>query len=305
MTAENKVPDSVNLDNLNDNTESQETDPGGDQWQTKVILQRHSKYESGFPQNGWTNPTEEEKERLGHLTKEGAAEAREVAAPRISGALSQAGLNVDFVVIASPTHWLGHPEFGQRAVETGEVISDEIMTQLREAGLPETQLLNLTKSFDGDFVRESAKLVEAQMFDNHIDFAEELRAKYGGQNREFWDAYNADADRERRKEVEAEGSPEAADRVNKLMNVLARWAKVRRIKQPHRKTVIFVVSHHEAIEPYAQKVLGMQQGEFEPQYNDAIEINIDSEGVGRTTIAGKVIDVAFAAHGKPPTVDHE
>lgn len=304
MTAEYRPVDSGNFDTLQGDTERREASPGSE-WQTKVILQRHSRYENGFPQNGWANPTDEEKERLGHLTAEGVAEARDIAKRRIAEALSQAGPNVDFAVVASPTRWLGHPELGQRAIETGETISNEILTQLREAGLPETQLLNLTKSFDGDFVRESTNLVEARMFDNHIDFADELRAKYGGQNREFWDAYNADADRARRKEVGAEGSPETADRVNQLMNVLARWAKIRRSEQPHRKTVIFVVSHHEAIEPYAHHVLGAQQGEFEPQYNDAIEINIDAEGVGHTTIAGKAIEVAFAAHGKPPTVDHE
>lgn len=304
MTAEYRPVDSGNFDTLQGDTERREASPGSE-WQTKVILQRHSRYENGFPQNGWANPTDEEKERLGHLTAEGVAEARDIAKRRIAEALSQAGPNVDFAVVASPTRWLGHPELGQRAIETGETISNEILTQLREAGLPETQLLNLTKSFDGDFVRESTNLVEARMFDNHIDFADELRAKYSGQNREFWDAYNADADRARRKEVGAEGSPETADRVNQLMNVLARWAKIRRSEQPHRKTVIFVVSHHEAIEPYAHHVLGAQQGEFEPQYNDAIEINIDAEGVGHTTIAGKAIEVAFAAHGKPPTVDHE
>lgn len=304
MTAEYRPVDSGNFDTFQGDTERREASPGSE-WQTKIILQRHSRYENGFPQNGWANPTDEEKERLGHLTAEGVAEARDIAKRRIAEALSQAGPNVDFAVVASPTRWLGHPELGQRAIETGETISNEILTQLRKAGLPETQLLNLTKSFDGDFVRESTNLVEAQMFDNHIDFADELRAKYGGQNREFWDAYNADADRARRKEVGAEGSPETADRVNQLMNVLARWAKIRRSEQPHRKTVIFVVSHHEAIEPYAHHVLGAQQGEFEPQYNDAIEINIDAEGVGRTTIAGKAIEVALAAHGKPPTVDHE
>lgn len=305
MTIEHQPASNSDLNTHEDATETPEIEVIQGEWQTKIILQRHTKYESGFPENGWINPTDEEKERLGHLTEEGAVEAREVAKQRISEAFSQAGPDVDFVVVASPTRWLGHPDLGQRAIETGEIISDEIKSELREAGLPETQLLNLTKSFDGDFVRESAKIVEGQMFDNHIDFADELRAKYSGQNREFWDAYNADADRERRKEVGAEGSPETADRVNELMNVLARWAKVRHIEEPHRKTVIFVVSHHEAIEPYAQRVLGAQPGEFEPKYNDGIEISIDSEGVGHTTIADRTIDVAFAAHGKPPTVDHE
>lgn len=305
MTAERMPTGTTDLDTHKDKADTAEIEATHGEWQTKIILQRHADYDKRFPENGWINPTDEERENLGRLTEAGAEQAREVARERVAEAIAQAGPDVDFVVVASPTRWLGHPEFGQRAVETGKIISDEILRELQEAGLPETQLLNLTESIDGDFVRESSKIVEAQMFDNHMSFADELRAKYGGQNRDFWDAYNADADRERRKEVGAEGSPETADRVNELMNVLARWAKVRHTEEPHRKTVIFVVSHHEVIEPYAQHVVGTQPGEFEPKYNDGIEINIDSEGVGHTNIADRTIDVAFAAHGKLPSVDHE
>jgi hypothetical protein len=302
-TSETSVPDS----NPSYQTEVRtdiEHEAKSKKWDTKIILQRHGRYENGFPENGWANPSDEEKERLGHLTPEGASEAREIAADRVKEALDRAGSDVDFLVVASPTFWLDHPELGQRAIETGEIIADEVTRQLKETGLSELQLLNTTESFHGDKVRQSGKIVESQMFQD-LGFTNELREKYGGQNRDFWDAYNADSDRLRRKEVGAEGSPEAADRVNDLLNTLARWARIRNISFPHRKTVIFVVSHHEAIEPYAQRVLGTAPGEFEPQYNDGIEINIDSEGIGRTTLAGKAIEVSFMAHGKAPSVDHE
>lgn len=194
---------------------------------------------------------------------------------------------------------------GQRAIETGGVISEEVKRQLREAGLPEDHLLNLTKSFKGDYVRESDHVVESRMFDDNLEFADSLRKKYGGQNREFWDAYNADADRAERKEEGAEGSPEAADRLNLLVNSIARWAHGRHQKLPDRKTVVFVVTHHEVIEPYAQKVLGTEPGEFEPKYNDAILIEVDSDGNGHTTLGHRKLDVPLAHHGRPRKVDEQ
>lgn len=271
-------------------------------WETKIILQRHSRYQGGFPEQGWANPSEKEKETLGHLTPEGIAEAREIASDRIARALKEAGPDVDFAVITSPSVWLDHPDLGQRAVETGEIISEEIRRQLEEANLPSEQLLNITPSLEGESVRQSDKVRETGLFQD-MEFTNSLREKYGGQGREFWDAYNEDADREHRKESGVEGAPEAADRVNQLMNVLARWAKMRKIQAPHRKTVIFVVSHHEIIEPFAQRVLGTTHGEFEPQYNDGVEINIDSEGLARTTIAGRVIELSLTEHGLPRSVD--
>lgn len=271
-------------------------------WDTRIIIQRHGKYKPGFPENGWLNPTDEEKETLGHLTPEGIQEARDIASERVARAIKEAGSNVDFVVVTSPSQWLDHPELGRRAVETGEVISDEIKQQLENAGLSEEQLLNITPRINGEKVRLSDKVAETGLFQN-LDFTNELRKKYGGQNRDFWDAYNADSDREQRKELSVEGAPEAADRTNLLMNILARWAKVRHIEEPHRKTVIFVVSHHEILEPYAQRVLGAHHDEFAPQYNDGIEIDIDSEGIGHTTLGSRAVDVMFTEHGKPISVD--
>lgn len=287
---------------IGSDVEKQESSKGS--WDTRIIIQRHGKYKPGFPEDGWLNPTDEEKETLGHLTPEGIKEAKDVAFERVVRAIKEAGSSVDFVVVASPSQWLDHPELGRRAVETGEIISDEIKSQLRAAGLSEEQLLNITPSIDGDRVRLSDKVEETQLFQN-MDFTNEMRQKYGGQNRDFWDAYNADADREQRKELGVEGAPEAADRANLLMNILARWARVRHIEEPHRKTVIFVVSHHEILEPYAQRVLGAHHDEFAPQYNDGIEIDIDSEGIGHTTLGSRAVDVMFSDHGKPTSIDRD
>lgn len=284
------------------NVESEQPTKGT--WDTRIIVQRHGKYTPGFPENGWLHPTDEEKDTLGRLTPEGIQEAKAIASERVARAIKEAGTSVDFLVVTSPSQWLDHPGLGRRAVETGEVIADEIKEQLESAGLSENQLLNITPRIDGDKVRLSEKVRETGLFQN-MEFTNTLRKKYGGQNRDFWDAYNADLDRKERKELGVEGAPDAADRTNELMTILARWAKVRHIEEPHRKTVIFVVSHHEIIEPYAQQVLGAHHDKFSPQYNDGIEIDIDSEGIGHTSLGGRAIDVVFPEHGKPISVDNE
>jgi broad specificity phosphatase PhoE len=282
---------------------SAEVEPSLVSWDTEIILQRHSRYKGGFPEAGWAHPTEEEKVTLGHLTEEGDHEARQAADARIDAVLAGGARNVDFLVITSPTHWLGNPELGQRAIETAEVICEEILAKLDAAGMSRDQLLTPWNPDNDNPVRQSDKLVEGQMFDTHIEFSDKLRSKYGGQGREFWDAYNADADREERKALGAEGAPDAANRVRNLIDIVARYGSVYHEENPDRKLVVFVVSHHEAIEPYVLYGLGVPPKEFEPSYNDGVTIKIDGEGVGHTTIAGHDIEVQFPEHGKSETID--
>lgn len=296
-----------------DTNESREAEPHGD-WQTRIILQRHTDYDNRFPEE-WSSPTAEEAQTLGRLTPEGVANSQAATKERVEEALREGGPDTDFLVIASPTFWVDRPEFGQRAIETGEVISDEILRQLKDAGLGEEHLLNTTDSFKsregsdyhGKHVRPKKQLVESQMFQDPA-FADIVREEFGGkQNREFWDKYNADPpDRKALREANpidgkpAEGSPEAAERMNFVVNAAERYAEAYHRKNPGRKLVIFLVSHHEAIEPYVQRALRVPPKVFEPDKNQGVTIDVDAQGVGHTNVAGEDIDVEFTRHGRPP-----
>lgn len=78
--------------------------------QTLMLVQRHGAYDNRFPEAGWANPTDEERESLGGLTPEGIMQSQETAQERIRDFLQWGGDKVDFLVVASPTKWLGHPD---------------------------------------------------------------------------------------------------------------------------------------------------------------------------------------------------
>lgn len=296
-----------------DTNERREAEPHGE-WQTRVILQRHSDYANDFPDDR-NKLTKKEIATLGHLTPEGIANSQAATRERVEVALKEGGPDTDFLVIASPTFWVDLPELGQRAIETGEVIAEEILRQLHEQGLSDDQLLNTTDSFrsgvKSDYhdrlVRPKKQLVESQMFQDP-KFTDKVRDEFGGkQNREFWDKYNADPpDRKALRKANpvdgnpAEGSPETAERMNFVVNAAERYAEAYHRKNPGRKLVIFLVSHHEAIEPYIQRALRVPPKVFEPDKNQGVTIDVDAQGVGHTNVAGEDITVEFTRHGRPP-----
>lgn len=261
---------------------------------TTIDIRRHSQYEGGLPAAGWGKSTEEEQIRLGHLTEEGVENASRVAKEIVEKRLSEADNNVDFLVVASPTHWLGDPELGQRAIETGKIYSDEIKKQLEERGLSSDHLINTVqpKGLDhevGD-VRVGKKMVEAQIFDDPaaLDVIDELHEKYGGQGDEFWDAWYAGADNDALDAVGAERSTKAADRADKMVEALIRYGDIHN-KKTGRSLAVIVLTHHEVLQPYALHRFGVSQHEFVPDKNDGFEIRVE-DGKAVASIAGHEIE---------------
>jgi broad specificity phosphatase PhoE len=261
---------------------------------TTIDVRRHSDYDGGFPDAGWGKPTEEEQQKLGHLTEQGIENATRVAREIVGRRLDESGDDVDFLVIASPTHWLGDEQLGQRAIETGKIYSDEIKRQLEERGLSSDHLINTTqpKALEhevGD-VRVGRKMVEAQIFDDPaaLDVIDELRAKYGGQGTEFWDAWYAGDDSEALDSVGAESSTDAADRADKMIEAIVRYGKIYNTKTG-RSLAVIVLTHHEILQPYALHKLGVSQQEFVPGKNDGFEIRVEDERAV-VSIAGHEIE---------------
>ena len=261
---------------------------------TRIDVRRHSEYDGGFPENGWGKATKDEKETLGHLTEEGVQNAHRVAKGLVEQRLEETEGNVDFLVVSSPTYWLGDEQLGQRAIETAGIYADEVLRALDEIGLPSSHLLNTQHSKKRQHprgnVRQSSKVVEAQMFDDPgmIPIIDELREKYGGQGTEFWDAWYAGADNEALDQVGAERSTDAAERADRLIEQLIRYGNLHN-KVTGRNLEVIVITHHEVLQPYALHKLGVSPEEFVPGKNEGFEVSSDGEKTV-VTIAGREVE---------------
>lgn len=246
------------------------------EWRSLIIVRRHSIYDNRQPAD-YDSPTAEEKQTLGHLTPEGRTAAAERTRERVD-AILDAGEDVDFMVITSPTHWMGHEELGQRADETGQIVSQTISEELAARGGNPTRLINTSDNIHGDLTRQHRGIEEARLF-NDRQFTAFMRERYGGQGREFWDAVNADTHRELRESLGAEGPEDVAARVQRTIDLIARFGEYYEHRNPGRRLATFIITHQEDLEPYAQRRLGVAPADFQPGYNDGLEIAIDRKSV--------------------------
>ena len=272
-------------------------------WDTILILQRHGAYDTKRPVDS-KNPTEEEIKSLGRLTPEGKEDVKKITRKRLGVVMENQPEKTDFLLINSPTYWLDNEKFGQRARETSEIVAEEIKNYLKEKGLPDNQLLNTLQResgksiFRGGVSRPEKRLGEALMF-QVPEFADFLRKEYKGQGPDFWKNFNLDTHKEKREQYGAEGPVEIADRMNKFITVVARFASAYHKKHPGRKLLSWKIAHGDSLEPYVQRVLGVPEEAFNAGYNAGIGISINAKGEAKTTIEDKDYKVNFIAHGKP------
>lgn len=268
-------------------------------WETLIVIQRHGRYDNRPPKDP-DNPTKEEM-TYGHLTEQGRVEAREKALERIEAILEQDPENTDFLLVNSPTFWWDSPQLGQRALETAEIISETIVEELGRRGLDETQLLNTASNIKGERSRPDERLGEALMF-QVPEFTKFLRKQYGGMGPDFWINFERDTHKEVREQMGAEGPVEIANRVNQVVNVVARFARIYQIKHPGRKLVAWMVTHGDGLGPYTQRVLGVPEEDFEPDYNAAVSIAVNAEGQGTVAVNDKEYDAGIVQSGKPAPI---
>ena len=108
--------------------------------------------------------------------------------------------------------------------------------------------------------------------------------------------------KEVREEMGAEGPADIANRVNEVVNVAARFARMYHRKHPDRKLVAWMVTHGDGLGPYAQRVLGVPEEDFEPTYNAAVAVAIDKEGQGAAMVKDVEYDAGIVQRGKPDLV---
>jgi hypothetical protein len=251
-------------------------------YQTLIIIQRHGEYDNRWPED-FDNIKENEKS-YGSLTEKGIAETKEKAEERLAVIMDQDADKTDFLILNSPTFWLDHESLGQRAKETAEIIRQVILENLESRGLSSKQLLNSFPKIRGDATRDDEKLSEGLMF-QVPEFVDFMRKKYG-QGSEFWQAFFADQDQAVRENLKAEGPTEIAQRIEKSIKVVARFAKIYQHRYPGRKLVVWMVTHGDGLTPYVQRVIKVPKDSFRSEFNEAIAISIDENGEAKTKING-------------------
>lgn len=289
-------------------------------WQTLIFLQRHGRYDNSMPENP-DHPTDDEKARLGHLTLQGRLETAKITKDRIKAIFDQVNPSrVDFLILNSPTFWLDDTSLGQRARETAEIVFDNLIQQLAENDRPASQLLNTQEAksrdedklprrdnrFKGDAVsRPEIKLQESQMFQfpNYVNF---MREKYKGQGPDFWDARSSEANPEDLLKRVAEGAPGPIDDAKEISDTVVaaqRFARAYHNDQLHpenkgRRLVVWMISHGDGTQPYAQRVIGAPSEDFKGGYNEGFGITIDKDNNAEAQIKGKSYPLKFPSGGR-------
>ena len=252
---------------------------------TEIVLQRHGKYERSA-----------DSPKVGSLTEEGIEEiytsGKDFFGKLFDAIPESERSNIDILVLASDTQ---HKDGGQRSMETADQIIKVVKEELGRLNLNESQLLNTSGnvSGEGDAPRPTPKLREPQMFNNSPEFVEFLKDKYGDMNLDFWIAFEEDKEKETRQAMGAEGPDEITDRMQLMIDILARYSRFYHDKHPDRRLIIWAATHYDTISPYVKReifkvgkdaVLGVD-------YGAGISINLDKDGKGSVKIAGNEYEV--------------
>ena len=273
---ESALPKKIEKDNI----EPIPPEVGG----TEIVLQRHGKYERSV-----------DSPNVGSLTEDGAKEiyalGKEFFKKLFDSIPESERKNVDVLVLASDTQYKGG---GHRSMETANQIIRGVREELKRLDLNENQILNTSGNFhDKDGIRPTPELREPQMIDNSPEFLQFLKEKYGDMNLDFWIAFEEDKEKEAREKMGAEGPNEIADRLDFMVNVLARYSRFYHKKHPDKRLVIWAATHYDTISPYVKREILKTDKEtpLGVDYGAGISINLDKEGRGTVKMAGEEYDV--------------
>lgn len=251
---------------------------------TEIVLQRHGKYERSA-----------DSPNVGSLTKEGAEEVYVLGKnffEKLFDSIPESERkDIEILVLASDTQYKGG---GRRSMETADQVVRGLKEELKKMNLSEDQILNFSGNFKGEGnTRPMSELREPQMIDNSPEFLQFLKEKYGDMNLEFWIAFEEDKEKETREKMGAEGPDEIADRLNYVVNVLARYGRFYHKKHPGKRLVVWAATHYDTISPYVKREI-FEVGKEVPlgvDYGAGVSINLDKEGGATVKVAGEEYDV--------------
>lgn len=261
--------------------------------ETTIILQRNAKDER--------NP---ESPNYGALTPETAEKTHDNAKSYFEqifqGLSSEERKQIEILVVASDAILITPmgPEYSsphKRGLETAVKVIEGAKKAMKEFGVPEKQLLNLSEftaesEIEGPVEFEDLK--DLKMLSKSPEFVDYLRNKYGA-GKEFWSAYEGDKEKVKRKELDAEGVWEIAERMRAFIDLLTKGSLERHSRLANRRLIIWAVTHYDSLSPFIKvNVLKKPATDYLPiNAGGGITLEINKEGEVKTEINNQKFDV--------------
>lgn len=222
---------------------------------------------------------------------------------------------VDIIVFASNARLTtpsGLDSQQQRGVQTGDAVLGGIRTAMEEFDIGERQLINNISSVGGGAF-EVSDLIDLEILNGDNVYMKYLKGKYMPEGtagdlslnsgtglspvseEALWVAYETDApeDRAKRLELGAEGPEDIADRVNKFVKTIERYAEEYHRLNPGRRVMVWAVGHYDNISPFLKKyVLDKPMDTYlGVEKNAGVSIGVDAEGIASSTIQGQKFSI--------------
>lgn len=234
--------------------------------QTQIIMQRHCDYDK---EDGVL--TEESISRQKSILNQFISELRN----RYTKEELQ---NTYFLFSSSNTSSKGNLK---RALETTNIAMEMISEFLRDMEIPLGHIANLDQN--GNYnsqVHEDRHLTEPKMFTDTSGYADYLKDKHGGINKEFWIDFEGDLSKEKREELGAEGPDEIVNRAVRYVKVLERYSIYFHKKNPNSRLIIWNGTHYDILSPFVkQKILNYDKTDIVQVENcGGLSIIVDEEG---------------------------
>lgn len=265
---------------------------------TVIVFQRHEKYDrsKGVDTTGsimaFPEDVEDTRERDREFFRE------------VLGNESDGETMVLF--IGSPTQYAGG---GHRSMETAQLAADAAIEIMEEMGIsPSERIINFNEQFStgkfdktGQDIRPMKGIEEPRMFDQNMDFVEELGRQFNSDKTkediearrtdvkldpQAFGAYEEDAPgvKELREQFGKDGKPvegvyDILDRTNMSLRALERYARLFHAKNPGKKLVIWAASHYDTISPLVKDATGQSFDTYVPvDYGAGVVIEIAPGG---------------------------
>lgn len=266
---------------------------------TSIVFQRHERYQRDQAVEGAGSliPADAEAARLRDLDF-----FRDILKHDTEGSEAM------ILFVSSDTQYA---DGGRRSLETGQLAQDAATEAMTGFGInPKERIINLNPQFKTDLsvatdqnIRPVPGFREPQIYDTP-EYVDHLRDKYGkedgpgnGLSQKAWAAHEADAEKDVRETMGAEGVDDILDRTKQSLAVLERYARIFHANNPGKRLIIWTTSHYDTISPLVKDATGATLEDYVPvDYGAGIVIDIPPKG-GETTseVAGKRIKLELGA----------
>lgn len=218
--------------------------------ETEIVLQRHGKY-----------VRDKDSPNAGQLTPEAVQLETESAAQYFSELIAATPEsdrdNLCILFVLSDTSYANN---GQRSYQTTEIAQQVAEQLFQEHGMHLLNILNISpRSTSLGAPVPMRTLREPQMFEKSPDFLRFMQDAYpdpenpGALGRNFWVAFEEDAEYERRHAMGAEGPDEIADRMRAALQILSRYSEAFHAHNPQSRLIIWAGTHYDTISPFVKR----------------------------------------------------